>query len=430
MKLKDIQGSLPLLGGISALLIGATFAITVPAASFIVERSDDIVTNFYLTGLIMLLLLLSSGAVGFLVIRIIWGPAIEPEKRPLLDEADDPDLGLDEAVAMRGMRVTGTKKFIVFIAILAMNAAVFDVLGKGILVSDTRAIKVMTLLRSKDGQNRADAVTDAIILVGDERVEKALLRVIEQPGEAREWAVYAAGIRHDRNAADAAVTLLKSGNDRERSAAAAALARLGDDRLIGLAASVYNNMKTLRGDILKALGMLGYSEQTPKDDLASVGHFLAGLLKDPTVRQDEEILRLVIWASGRFRAPESLLIIEDILASGVNNAVMCIGLEAIGRVGSAASSPKLLEAIPKFRDENPACPEVVYADFTGHEVLLSSRMTIVEKLLHEIAHIGDRRARTDIVKISKDKRYSPAVRNLAAEIAFQMKYKSVEKTVR
>lgn len=426
MKLKEIQNSLPVLFGLSLLSLGLTVAATIPSAAFIVERSDAIVTNFYITGLIMLLLLLSSGAMSCLLIRLIWGPAIEPKKRPIIE--DEPaEEQLDEATAMRGMRATGTKKIVVFMAVLTVNATIFDILGKGILVSDTRAIKVMTLLRSDDGQNRADAVTDSIILLGDPRIEAALRQVIEQPGAAREWAAYAAGIRHDEKSADSINSLLKSGNDRERSAAASALARLGDDRLIQGAPTAYNQMKTLKGDIIKALGMLGYSEKSAKDDMTTAGSFLAQLLNDGATRNDEELLQLVIWAAGRFRAPESLLTIEEILQSGVSNSVMCIGLEAIGRIGSASSSPKLLEAIPKFRDDNPACPEVVYADFTGHEVLISNRMTIVERLLHEIAHIGDRRARSTIVKISKDNRYSQAVRSLAAEIAFQMKYKAVQK---
>ena len=426
MKLKNITSSLPLLFGISFLLLGLTAAVTIPSAAFIVETSDTIVTNFYLTCLIMLLLLLSSGALGFLVIRLVWGPAIEPEKRPIIDD-EEPEECLDEATAMRGMRATGTKKLVVFMVMLALTTTIFDFLGQGILISDTRAIKVMTLLRSKDGQDRADAVTDAIILLKDPRIDTALRRVIEQPGESREWAAYAAGIRHDDNSADAILTLLETGNDRERSAAATALARLGDDRLIRHAPAAYDEIHTLKADIIKALGMLGYSKKTAKDDLAAVGSFLTRLLREGATRSNETLLQLVVWAAGRFRAPESLLTIEEILESGVNNSVMCIGLEAIGRIGSASSSPKLVEAVPRFRDENPACPEVVYADFTGHEVLLSTRMTIVERLLHEIAHIGDRRARPAIVKISKDNRYSKAVQSLAAEIAFQMKYKAVQK---
>jgi HEAT repeat protein len=425
MKIREIKNSLPILGALSLLLFGLTIGVTLPAAAYIVSESDNIVTNFYLTGLIMLLSVLTSGVIGLFVIRLIWGPAIEQKHRPIDDSEDEESL--DEAVAMRGMRATGTKKIAVFLAVLAINVTVFDILGKGVLISDTRAVKVMTLLRSQDGQDRADAVTDAIILVGDPRIEAALIDVIEKPGASREWAAYAAGIRHDQKSRDALVTLLKTGNDRERAAAAVALARLGDDRLIDLAANAYTAMKTLNGDILKALGMLGYDERTPKDSLAAAGRFLTKCLTDPKVRADEKRLELVLWAIGRLRAPEALLTIEDLLASGVNNAVMCIGLEAIGRIGSASSSPKLLEAIPKFRDGNPSCPEVVYADFTGHEVLLTKRMTIVERLLHEIAHIGDRRARPEILKISKDKHYAKTVRSLAAEIAFQMKYKVLEK---
>jgi HEAT repeat protein len=427
MKIKDVTSSIPILAGLSVLFIGVTVAIIVPGSAFIINESASIVTNFYITAGVMLMLIFASIAIGFFTIRLIWGPATEVKQGPIIDETAEEDAELDELTEMRGMRVTGTKKIAVLITVLALNAALFDWVGNGVLISDTRAIKVMTLLRSEAGQDRADAVTDAIILVGDERIAHALKAVIEAPGTApKEWAAYAAGMRHDTKSADALVSLMTSGNEREQVAAATALARLGDERLIRHAEEVYQHANTLKGDIVKAMGMLGHREHITKGALEKAGSFLAGRLEDAEIRKDEKMRQLVVWAAGRFRAPECLLAVEKLLESGVDNATMCIGLEAVGRIGSASSSPKLVEAIRKF-DKSLTCPEMVYADYTGHEVLLCERINIIERLLHEIARIGDRRARPAMVALSKDSTFSPAVQSLAAEIAFQMKYKTVEK---
>jgi hypothetical protein len=233
-------------------------------------------------------------------------------------------------------------------------------------------------------------------------------------------------MRNDKQTRDALVSLMTSGDERERAAAAAALARLGDERLISHAEKAFRSAETLKGDIVKAMGMLGYRDYITKEGLKTAGTFLGGLLTDPAVRRDPVLLRLVVWAVGRFRAPEGLLDIEKLLESGVDNATMCTGLVAIGRIGSASSSPKLVEAVWKF-DKTLSCQEVVYADFTGHEVLITERVNLIERLLHEIASIGDRRARPAMEKLSKDTAFSETVRSLATEIAFQMKYKALEK---
>lgn len=410
-------GSLPILLAASLLLAGAMAGAVLPASAYVIQSSTSIVTNFYIIGGLMLLLILASAAQGFLWIRIIWGPAVGSEHRAPSEDEDD------DLVEVRAMRVTGTKKAAVLLIALAVNGAVFDYMGNGVLVSDTKAVRVFTLLRSKDGQDRADAVNDAILLVGDERVATALKRVIDQPGASREWAAYAAGIRGDEKLADSLVALLKSGNERERAAAAGALARLGDDRLIHYAPAVWPKMGALRGDLIKALGTLGRGPKTAKRDIEAIGKFLVERLNEKSIKK--ELRRVVIWAIGRFNAPEGLLPIEAILEAGADNATLCAGLEAIGRIGSASSSPRLVKALYEF-DKTAQCPEVVFSDFTGHEVLITTRESVVERVLREIARIGDRRARPDIEKLAKDPSFSQTVRSMAAEIAFQMKYKPLD----
>jgi HEAT repeat protein len=284
-------------------------------------------------------------------------------------------------------------------------------------------VRVLTLLRSQKGQDRADAVHDAVMLVGDKRVEDALKHILTTKGEAREWAAYAAGVRKDTDLGDALVALLERGTDRERSAAATALARMGDERLIPASISAYGAMKDLKNDILKALGMLGRRKYMQDKNIKAAGKFLADIIQSPATQVKPR--QLAIWAAGNFNAPEALLPIEELLHGGADTATMCMGLEALGKIGSASSSPKLVAALYKF-NKDAECPEMVYADFAKHEVLICSHINVIERLLHEIAHIGDRSARSDMLKISKDPAFSAAAQGLAAEIAFQMKYKPVE----
>ncbi len=417
MRFKSLLGSLLAMAAASLVLTGGLLAAVFPVSGYIINTSDSIITNFYLIGGLMLLLLLSSAAQGFFWIRVIWGPAVSSElNKPNEDEDDD-------MREMRAMRVTGTKKVVILLLSLALNTAVFDYLGKGVLISDTKAVRVRTLLRSADGQDRADAVNDAIILVGDERVAAALKRVIDAPGAAREWAAYAAGIRNDDKLGDSLVRLLKTGNERERSAAAVALARIKDDRLIQHAEQAWPKMGKLKGDLVKALGMLGRTPMTSKVDAKTAGEFLMTLYRDKSL--SKELRRAVIWALGRFKAPEGLLAIEALLESGTDTATLCAGLEAVGLIGSASSSPRLVKAIYTF-DRKTECPETVLKDFTGHEVLITQRMGITERLLRDIGRIGDRRARPEMEKLAKDKTFSTAIRKAAEDIAFKMKYQKVE----
>ncbi len=417
MNLRRITSSASILGAASVVSLLGLILAAFPISSFLRETSQSVVENFYLMGVLMLLVLLSSAALGFFVIRLVWGPERETAAR----DGDSADLS--EAEEMRGMRVTGTKKILVLIVMLAATTVLADQLGKGVLLTDTRAVRVLTLLRSPKGQDRADAVNDAVMLVGDKRVTDALGRILTTQGEAREWAAYAAGIRKDKSLGDALVNLLRTGTDRERSAAAVASARMGDERLIDAGIAAYGEMKTLKNDILKAFGMLGRRDTMQKRNLEAAGKFLNGLIQSMWL--DIKPKQLAMWAAGNFNAPEALSSIERVLQGGTDTATLCIGLEALGKIGSASTSPKLIAAMHKFA-KDAECPEVVYSDFTGHEVLICTHINLMERLLHEIAHIGDRASRPDVLKISKDPSFSPAVQALAAEIAFQMKYKPAE----
>jgi HEAT repeat protein len=414
--LRAILGSTPLLAILVLVTTAAWVVYATPASSFVAERSTSVVTNFYLLGGLMILVALSAAAQALLLIRLLWG------KEAVTGESTDraADEG-DEFDEMRAMRATGLKKAVVLGILLAANIVAADVVGDGMVFWDTRAYHTLTLLRSESGDDRRNAAEKAVLLIGDDRIAAALRRVIDEPGEGRDWAAYAAGVRHDEGSADSLVALAKSGEQRERVAAVLALARLKNDRLIQIAPEVYPGLGELRGDLLKALGMLGRRQDTSATDLKTAGSFLSQVL---VKEEDIELKRVAMWALGSFNAPEGLAPVERLLETAGDSATLCIGLETLGRIGSASSSPRMV-AMLETVDRSVRCPEMVYADYTGHEVLLSESIPVVERLLREIARIGDRRARPAMEELAKDEGFSATARKLAAEIAFQMKYKPV-----
>ncbi|MDJ0765206.1 MAG: hypothetical protein QNJ97_19655 [Myxococcota bacterium] len=418
MRLAVLASSRIFLTAASLITISCMFAYIFPASTHITERSVSITENFYIIGGFMILLMVSCACQALLVVRLVWGVGAIVA-RPATAKADGDDLDEPD---MRAMRVTGTKKAIVFTFIIVVNTFIFDYLGNGIVATDTRAHRILTLLRSQRGQDRADAVHDAILLTGDDRIQAALGRVLSEPGEARDWAAYAAGVRHDIGLTDQILRLFQTGTPRERAAAAVALARMKDYRLVRHVAEAFPTMGPLQGDLFAALGMLGKTKDTSEADLKTAGAFLAEQLT--TGGLDKPLRRLVIWALGQFEAPEGLLPLERLLEKPGDTGTLCVDLEALGKIGSASTSPKLIALIYTL-DRTLSCPELVYTDATGHQVLLSTGINIIERLLHEVAHIGDRRARPEMEKLAKDGSFSKNVRHLAGEIAFQMKYKPV-----
>lgn len=414
-KIKELTGSVPVL--VVAIIITTTlmFLYIKPASRHIAEISHSVTQNFYLLGGFMLLAMIACLFQTLLVVRLVWGPQVNKESRGLDEEDDD-------IAKMRAMRVTGTKKALVFFVLIALNMFLFDQIGQGVIITDTRAYLVLTQLRSPNGQHRANAVGDAIMLTGDERITSALGQILDTDGDAREWAAYAAGARKDVALSDSLVQLLKTGKASERAAAAVALARLGDPRLIPLARLAWPHMGKLQGDLIMALGMLGKQQNTTKDDLSLVGTFLVEILEGGGL--SEELKRVVIWALGEFNAPEGLKPIERLLDVPSDNATFCTGLEALGKIGSADTSPRLIKALYEI-DKKQSCPEIIYRDNTGHEVLICSSANIIDRLLYEIANIGDRRAMPTMEKLADDPSFSERARNMAREIAFQMKYKRV-----
>jgi HEAT repeat protein len=413
--------SIPLLAGASAVLLGAAVGAVLPASAFIAERSTDTGLNLALVGLLTLLAALAAVAQSLLVIRLVWGAEAVSgvAARPRRGSASGDGDGEEDEPAVGALKVTGTKKALVVLVALAVNILVLDQIGAGVLVTRTRSHHVLTLLRSEDAADRRAAVGDAIQLVGDAHVARALGRLMESPGAAREWAAYAAGVRHDGTLRDALAELLRTGTPVERAAAAVALARLEDPRLLRLALDALPEAEGYEKDLFIAMGMLGKLPEVTSDrELSEAAGSIVALLRGGL--GNEETL-VGIWALGRFEAAEGLPYLEGLLAPDADVRVLCPALEALGSIGAADTSPQLVELIGRV-DREARCPEIVAADFTGHEVLLCGGMNLVQRILREIARIGDRRAREAMDALAKDESHTEEVRRIAAEIAYQMRF--------
>lgn len=439
-KLKSLLNSKLFLLVLSIVLAAISFLLIHPISDFIANKSLSVVTNFYIVASFMLLLASASAAQAFLIVAMIWGQNIlvEPSLKMAKTKQDaNGDLSLDTSndgngavvdevdFSMRSMKVTGAKKSFVFGAVLALNIFVFDYVGDGVLVTGSKKYHVLTQLRSPEGQTRADAVPGAIQLVGDEDVAASLRTIIETPGEAREWAVYAAGIRRDGKLRNPIATILRTGKKRERAAAAVALARLEDPRLIRLVIDAWPHFKELKSDGLIALGMVGKKRLNKnilffsEAELHEVGVFLVDLLERQKLTNMET--RLAIWCLNKFESPEGLAYLENLLSNDTDIQTLCIALEALGNIGAADTSPKLV-AFVKEADKEAHCQELVAMDFTGKQVLLCNNSNLVARIIYEIGHIGDYRAVPEMSRLAENPQFKKSIRNLAKEFVFKMQY--------
>lgn len=402
------------------VIAGGALAALFPMADYITNRSVSTTDNFYLIGGMMLALTLLAVLEALMVVRLIWGKgAITGEQKR--EGKSDHD---DDLANVRTMRVTGMKKALVFGVFLGANILIFDLVGGGVLVTGTRRNHVLTQLRSDRPEDRKAAVEDSIQLVGDKEVAVALGKIMKSDGQGREWAAYAAGVRHDLQLRDALAELLREGTGVERAAAAMALARMKDPRLFRLVVDSYDGAGKHRGDLLIAMGMLGKIKGVTSDaDLDEAGQFLSDLLEGGKL--DKEQTRLAIWVLGMMETPRGLPYLKSLLKKDTDTTTLCVTLEALGKIGEAASTDNMM-AIVNDVDRKARCPELVASDFTGHEVLLSGGLNLVERILREVANIGDDQNKMKLERIAADETHSETVRKMAAEIAFQMRYRPVD----
>jgi hypothetical protein len=96
-------------------------------------------------------------------------------------------------------------------------------------------------------------------------------------------------------------------------------------------------------------------------------------------------------------------------------------IEALGNIGAADSSPKLVKLIGQV-DKDGECKEMVVKDFANNQLLVCRNSNIIARIIFEIAHIGDYRAVSAMERLSANKDYSESIRKLAGEFVFKMNY--------
>ena len=388
-------------------LVGSIFAI-LPAAQFVALQSQSVERNFLVVGSCMLLIILSASLQTALLRTLIWG-------RPSQQLEEENEEG--DALRVRSMGLTGTKLAFVFTAVAAANVLMLDVVGSGILILKTREYYTLTLLRSPKPEDRYRAVDKALYLTGDKTITRALVEVITEPGPAREWAAYALGARLDKDAGAALHGLLKSGTPVEQASAALALARLKDPELVPLVIDAYDGAGEYKSDLVSAVGMLSRTiafDQQYADDAAA---FFA---KKQAEETDSTSRPLLIWTLGELRSAAGVAAVESWLAPGTAPEELCTALNALGKIGAADSSPKILELIYQV-DRDIRCPELVHRDFAGHETLICEGVSLPIRILYDVASIGDRRAVSTLSRIASDQSFSERARSIARQIATQMR---------
>ena len=207
-----------------------------------------------------------------------------------------------------------------------------------------------------------------------------------------------------------------------------ALARLEDSRLIRLVIDAWPKFGEYKKDALIALGMVGKKRIDHKRnillfsdaELAEVGEFLVTRLKSGKL--DKVLTRLAIWCLNKFESPEGLDYLESLLTMETDVQTLCMSLEALGNIGAADSSPKMVAFI-KSADKKAECREMVANDFTGKQVLLCTNSNLIARIIYEIAHIGDYRAVPEMSRLAENPAYKKSIRALAKEFVFQMQYR-------
>ncbi|MCK9523177.1 MAG: hypothetical protein M0R76_09055 [Proteobacteria bacterium] len=418
-RLKDWAQRLPLLLVLTLCGIGLAMALIFPLSHHIREVSVSAADNFAKTAWFMGLLVAAAAVQTLLVSRLLWGPNVwggvpAGTATPEGASTDEPPISLGH------LKATGSKIVFIFLALLLVLVVVFDALGQGALVFRMRKWAAMAELRATDAATRRSGAETSVYFTGDEDFTRALGRIIEQPGAGREWAALAAGARIDSVLSDALENLAFTGNAEERAAALGALARIGDGRLVRAAISAWPHLGAHRSDALLSLALVGKNMRVfSPQDLEDAGQFVVDVIESGELERD--LLHQAIFALNRLETPLGLPWLEAHLEADTETDVqtLCLILGALGNIGAADSSPKMIAFFDRH-DREAACEEAVAFDFSKKQALLSTNASLAARTLAEIARIGDTRAYPHMRRISQDTTLPESVRAMAAEIAAQL----------
>jgi hypothetical protein len=404
---------LPSLVMLSLLGVGLSVAAIFPVSHHIREVSVSVADNFEKLALFMGLLLLSSVPLMLLVARLAWGPNAFADGASATGDLES-DAG--------HLKVTGSKLGFIYGVLLIANALVFDTIGGGVLVFQTRRWGVLAELRSADAASRRSGADSSVHFTGDREFTRSLGRILDNPGAGREWAALAAGARKDRELADSLVALAAEGTAVERAASVGALARIRDPRVVRAVIAAWPHLGEHQVDAFLALALIGKNEDVlSRKDLEDAGAFIMDQVDAGTLSR--ELTHVAIFALNRLESPLGLVWLEGLLSTEQDVQTLCMALEALGNIGAADSSPRMIAFLDGLKPEDQ-CQEAVVLDFARRQTLIRTNASLVARTIVEIARIGDSRALNDMARISRDDRYPASIRAMAAEIAFKLQFRA------
>ncbi|MCU0664644.1 MAG: hypothetical protein MUC50_20265 [Myxococcota bacterium] len=414
-RLRERLVSLPLLIAASLAGLLCELGLVFPLSSFIRESSTDISHNFQLTLAYTLLVGLVSGVWLALCIRALWGEAaLWPRPHQSGTSAEQ-----EFFAGVKHMRATTTKKAILFVVIVGLQMVSLDRLAQGALVMNTKVNMILTGLRSNEARDRERVLDDAVLMGPNPLITAALGRVMSEPGSARHWAAWAAGVRRDASLTPQLLALSESDAPDEVASSITALSRLACVCAVSAAQKALPRIKERRGDLLVAIGDLGKRllDEHPKERAEAV-ELLRSIAFRTSVAPVER--HLALWALGRIEAAEVLPQLEELLTSSTSVDTLCVASSALANIGAADTSPKLLSLCWTVGSQ-PNCPASVFLDYSGRETLLSEAKPLQVRLLTDVALIGDRRAVPELERMATSPQIHPRAQGVAKEIAYAMR---------
>ncbi len=279
-------------------------------------------------------------------------PGEEVSGQPQVESGEeDGQLG----VMAGGMRDYTAHVSLLFLVLLGLNYAMFNLVNGGFDSYYRKVGLLYTQLRSPDVDTRVKALAQLAV----KRHKGVSLRLLERlekgTAEEKSWASWALGYRAAygllpsdlRPRAERLVLpLVSSGSMAHRSSAAVALARLESYQWLDPAVGALSEPDS-DSRFAIALGLLG--DRRPAA-VQALGKVLAR-------KKNGRLARSVVWALGQIRAPESRSLIESALFA-LDEEGRCIAVEALGQLGSKESVATLVRL---FESKLSAvrCPQVV-----------------------------------------------------------------------
>jgi len=433
------------LAGVAALLFtGAYILYARWMVDFVLNWSDDLVTNsLHLFG-VCIPLALASLAEG-MIMREGWHfykGMTEPEEEIDLDEP-----GRDRKDRSRELRAKVRRKirrqiretyslWLVFMGLpLLVNVLVMNSATGGYVLSGsgglTRYATVATLLRSRDPVAQRQGVDESVGLT-ERSLGRYLAAIIAARGEHASEAAWAAATRGDEDAVVPLRWMFLKGDEDQRRRALISLARLGDRRGAELALKALRRGEGLELECIVALGLTAH--EPAEDDLVA----LSGDEEKPDMIRAAAMWSVTEIEKGRFEAayiaqrspeltPASMKVpqrrgFEPMLRAldGDSELLRCAAIQGLRYAGPIETAEPLM----KLFDASGHMDKCQSLALEHHE---KTRFELVKfglvrsLIIDSLAGIGDRQIVTWLERQADDRKNADEVILKARDLARQIR---------